>query len=137
MVLARPADVTAGIVRPVVKLPKTGNASVLHAHLVIGRTKARYRNHLVHIFTARRREGEYEVFTEKEIDLGEYSDAHEVVECVRWSTALFTDPGIVLGQDLDADLHMAGDHNGLGVEPGAVERTPGARGHVLDLRAAD
>jgi hypothetical protein len=128
VVLATPADVTARIVKPVVKLPTIRNASVLYAYLVRGRMMARYRNHLVHIFaddipiifTAKRKEGEYEVFTEKEIDLGEYFDAHEVVECVHWPKALFTNPNIVLDQDIDANLYMAGDHNGLGMEPAAI-----------------
>jgi len=128
VVLATPADVTTRIVKPVVKLPTIRNASVLHAHLIRGRMKARYRNHLVHIFaddipiifTAKRKEGEYEVFTEKKIDLDEYFDAHEVVECVHWPKALFTSPNIVLDQDLAANLYMAGDHNGLGMEPAAI-----------------
>jgi glycine/D-amino acid oxidase-like deaminating enzyme len=115
-------------VKPVVKLPKIRNASVLYAHLIRGRMKARYRNHLVHIFaddipiifTAKRKEGEYEVFTEKEIDLSEYFDAHEVVERVHWPKALFTNPNIVLDQDLGPNLYMAGDHNGLGMEPAAI-----------------
>jgi hypothetical protein len=128
VVLATPADVTAKVVKPVVKLPKIRNASVLYAYLVRGRMKARYRNHIVHIFaddipiifTAKRKEGEYEVFAEKEIDFGEYFGACEVVECVHWPKALFTNPNIVLDQDLDANLYMAGDHNGLGMEPAAI-----------------
>jgi hypothetical protein len=128
VVLATPADVTAEIVEPVVKLPRIRNASVLYAYLVRGKMKARYRNHIVHIFaddipiifTAKRKEGEYEVFAEKEIDLSEYFDAHKVVEMVPWPKALFTNPNIVLDQDLDENLYMAGDHNGLGMEPAAV-----------------
>jgi len=128
VVLATPADVTARIVKPVVKLPKIRNASVLYAYLIRGRMKARYRNHLVHIFaddipiifTAKRKEGEYEVFTEQEIDLAEYFDAYVVVECVHWPKALFTNPSIVLDQNLAANLYMAGDHNGLGMEPAAI-----------------
>ena len=128
VVVATPADVTAQIVAPVVQLPQIRNASVLYAHLIRGRMKARYRNHIVHIFadhipiifTAKRREGEYEVFTEQQIDLGEYFDTYEVVECVHWSKALFTNPNIVLEQDLAENLYMAGDHNGLGMEPAAI-----------------
>lgn len=90
--------------------------------------KARYRNHIVHIFAddipiifvARRKEGEYEVFTEREIDLGEYFGAHRVVERVHWPKALFTNPNIVLDQDLAENLYMAGDHNGVGMEPAAI-----------------
>lgn len=128
VVLATPADVTAKIVAPVVELPQIRNASVLYANLIRGRMKARYRNHIVHIFadhipiifTAKRNEGEYEVFTEKEIDFGEYFDTYKVVECVHWPKALYTNPNIVLEQDLAENLYMAGDHNGLGMEPAAI-----------------
>jgi len=128
VVLATPADVTAKIVKPVVKLPRIRNASVLYAHLIRGQMKARYRNHIVHIFAddipiifaAKRKEGEYEVFTEKEIDLSEYFGAHRVVERVHWPKALFTNPNVVLDQDLAENLYMAGDHNGLGMEPAAI-----------------
>jgi hypothetical protein len=36
------------------------------------------------------------------------------------SQALFTNPSIVLDQDLGPNLYMAGDHNGLGMEPAAI-----------------
>jgi len=128
VVLATPADVTVKIVAPVVEIPEIRNASVLYAYLIRGEMKQRYRKHLVHIFgdnipiifTRKRREGEYEVFTEKEIDMGKYFDNYEIVEKVFWPKALFTNPNIVLEQDLDKNLYMAGDHNGLGMEPAAV-----------------
>jgi hypothetical protein len=90
--------------------------------------KERYRKHIVHIFgdtipiifTRKRSDGQYEVFTEKEIDMGKYFDSYEIVEKVFWPKALFTNPNIVLDQDLAPNLWMAGDHNGLGMEPAAV-----------------
>jgi hypothetical protein len=128
VVVATPADVTVGIVRPVVEIPRIRNASVLYAYCVRGKMKARYNKHIVHIFaddipiifTAKRSENEYEVFTEKRLDMGEYFDSYEVVECVHWPKALFTNPNIVLDQDLAENLYMAGDHNGLGMEPAAI-----------------
>lgn len=128
VVLAAPADVTVKIVSPVVKLPKIRNASVLYAYLIRGEMKERYRKHIVHIFgdtipiifTRKRSDGQYEVFTEKEIDMGKYFDRYEIVEKVFWPKALFTNPNIVLDQDLAPNLWMAGDHNGLGMEPAAV-----------------
>jgi uncharacterized protein with NAD-binding domain and iron-sulfur cluster len=128
VVLATPADVTAKIVSPVVKLPRIRNASILYAYLIRGEMKERYRKHIVHIFgdtipiifTRRRSDGQYEVFTEKEIDMGKYFGHYEVVEKVFWPKALFTNPNIVLDQDLAPNLWMAGDHNGLGMEPAAI-----------------
>lgn len=128
VVLATPADVTVRIVRPVVEMPEIRNASVLYAYLVRGEMKARYRHHLVHIFadtipiifTRKRSAGEYEVFTEKEIDMGKYFDEYAIVEKIHWPKALFTNPNIVLNQNLAENLYMAGDHNGLGMEPAAI-----------------
>jgi hypothetical protein len=52
--------------------------------------------------------------------MGKYFDSYEIVEKVFWPKALFTNPNIVLDQDLAPNLWMAGDHNGLGMEPAAV-----------------
>lgn len=128
VVLATPADVTVEIAKPVVEIPQIRNASVLYGYLIRGQMKQRYRDHTVHIFadhipiifTAKRSEGEYEVFTEKELDMGEYFDSYEILKCVHWPKALFTNPNIVLDQDLAENLYMAGDHNGLGMEPAAI-----------------
>lgn len=128
VVLAAPADVSAKIVKPVIGIPKTRNASVLYAYLIRGQIKERYRKHIVHIFadnipiifTRKRSESEWEVFTEQEIDMGRYFDRYEVVEKIHWPKALFTNPNIVLDQNLAENLYMAGDHNGLGMEPAAV-----------------
>jgi len=115
-------------VKPVVKIPQIRNASVLWAYLVRGTMKPRYQKAVVHIFadgipiifTRKRTESEWEVFTEKEIDMAEYFDQYEIVESVLWPKALFTNPNIVLDQDLADNLYMAGDHNGLGMEPAAI-----------------
>lgn len=128
IVLATPANITVEIVKPVVTMPKIRNASVLYAYLIRGQMKARYRKHIVHIFadnipiifTRKRSEREWEIFTEKEIDMGKYFDKYEIVEKVHWPKALFTNPNIVLDQDLAPKLYMAGDHNGLGMEPAAI-----------------
>ncbi|MBA3824902.1 MAG: FAD-dependent oxidoreductase [Ktedonobacterales bacterium] len=128
VVLATPADITAKIVESVVQIASVRDAAELNTYLIRGSMKARYRKHIAHIFgetiplifTAKRKEGEYEVITEHEIDLGDYFDVYEVVEWVRWPKAIFTNPNIVLDQDLAENLYMAGDHNGLGMESAAV-----------------
>jgi hypothetical protein len=128
VVLATPADVTVEIVKPVVEIPAIRNAPPLYGMLIRGRMKERYQKAIVHIFTdtipiiwtRKRTESEWEVFTEKEIDLDEYFDTYEVIEKIYWPKSLFTNPNIVLDQDLAENLYMAGDHNGLGMEPAAV-----------------
>lgn len=128
VVVATPADVTAEIVKPVVTIPEIRKASQLWAYLVRGKMKPRYQKAIVHIFadsiplifTRKRTESEWEVFTETEIDMGEYFERYEIVEGIFWPKALFTNPNIVLDQDLAPNLYMAGDHNGLGMEPAAI-----------------
>ncbi|UWG98756.1 NAD(P)-binding protein [Dehalobacter sp. DCM] len=132
LVMATPADVTRdllGTVKEVEPL-KIRNASVLHAYLIKGEMKARYRKHIVHIFndaipiifTARKRPGIYEIFTEipfeKHFDT--YFDGWEVLGHKYFEHALFTNPNLVLPQNLAPGLIMAGDHNGLGMEPAAI-----------------
>lgn len=132
LVMATPADVTRDLLAKVeeVKSLKIRNASVLHAYLIKGEMKARYRNHIVHIFgdsipiifTARKRPGIYEIFTEIPFDkhFHKYFDEWKVIGHKHHQHALFTNPNLVLPQNLAPGLIMAGDHNALGMEPAAI-----------------
>jgi glycine/D-amino acid oxidase-like deaminating enzyme len=132
LVLATPANVTRDLLATVreVKPLKIRNASVLHAYLIKGEMKARYRKHIVHIFndsipiifTARKRPGIYEIFTEIPFEnhFDKYFDEWEVLGHKHFEHALFTNPNLVLSQNLAPGLIMAGDHNGLGMEPAAI-----------------
>ena len=60
------------------------------------------------------------VYARKEIDLGAYIDNCEVVDKRVWPDALYVYGDIILPQDWKENLYIAGDHNGLGLEPAAI-----------------
>lgn len=72
------------------------------------------------ICTSARGGGLYSVFANKDIDLGEYFDAYEIVKMRDWPQALFTYGDSILTQDFAENLWIAGDVNGLGLEPAAI-----------------
>ena len=133
LVMATPADITAEWLKGVdgVEELKIRNACELHSYLLEGKMHSQYETHTVHIFidsipiifTARKRPGIYEVFTEvpfEDKDFAEYFETFKVLGHADFMHAMFTNPNIVLPQNLAPGLIMAGDHNGLGMEPAAL-----------------
>ncbi len=134
LVMAAPAVDTQALLKPVQAVPdfEIRQASQLTGYLVRGSVKEQYRRHCLHIFddsipiiyVAKRFDGDYEVFTEVDFEEGrrfdQYFDEWEVVGKKHWSHALYTNPNLVLPQNLAPGLIMAGDHNGLGMEPAAI-----------------
>lgn len=134
LVLATPADVTARLLAPVAEVADIGvrNASVLYAYYLKGTPKPRYAKHVVNIFDdttpiifiANRGNGEYEIFTEVEFadsrKLDEYFESWEIIGQRYWPQALFTNPNLVTDQNPAPGLVLAGDQNGLGMEPAAI-----------------
>ena len=136
LILATPADITASLLAPVQAVPaiEVRNASVLYAYLLDAKIKEHYSHHTVHIFNektpiifiARRNDGRYEIFTEVDFEadggvrMDEYFDEWAVVGRKHWPKALFTNPNIVTDQNPAPGLILAGDQNGLGMEPAAI-----------------
>lgn len=134
LVLATPADVTAKLLESEPSVPplEVRNASVLYAYLIKGSIKDKYAHHAVHIFNektpiifiAKRFDGDYEIFTEVDFEKGgrmdDYFDKWEVLGTKYWPKALFTNPNIVTNQNPAPGLILAGDQNGLGMEPAAI-----------------
>ncbi len=126
LVIATPADTA----RTLVDLPPIRSASRLFAYLVRGTIKPAYQGKDVHLFSdtspiiylAKRDgvAGEYEVFANVPLDLDAYFDTHTVRWLQEWPQAIYTHPAIVLEQDLGDGLFLAGDHNGMGMEPAAI-----------------
>lgn len=126
LVMATPASVT----KKLINLPKIRSASTLFAYLVKGKIKEKYSHNDLHcfsdtipiIFVAHRQndQSEYEVFSNARLDLDKYFDTHQVLHRQDWAEALYTHPALVLDQDMGNNLYMAGDHNGLGMEPAAI-----------------
>jgi hypothetical protein len=62
----------------------------------------------------------FNVFSRKEIDMGQYFDDYEIIYFRDWPEALFTYGDQLQKQDWDENLWIAGDINGLGLEPAAI-----------------
>ena len=128
LVLAAPADVTQGLLGEVSGGYEIRNASELHAYKVRGAIKPDYAHHALHLFDqsipliniGARDDGAYEVFTCEPLDMALFFDEYEIEHRVDWQRAIFTNPSIVLEQDLGEGLYRIGDHNMLGLEPAAI-----------------
>lgn len=68
--------------------------------------------------------GDYEIFTEVDFEEGnkfdQYFESREVLGKKYWEYALYTTVHEALPQNLAPGLIMAGDVNGLGMEPAAI-----------------
>lgn len=134
LVMATPLDVTADLLKPVPDVPEifVRKNCVLYAYLLNGTIRPHYAKHLVHIFNektpiifiAKREEGCYEIFTEVDFEqdgrMEKYFEEYEIVGKKAWPKAMFTGPTEPVPQNLAPGLIMAGDANGLGMEPAAI-----------------
>ena len=134
LVMACPADVTQRLLEPVANVPafETRKPCVLYAYLLKGTIREHYAHHDVHIFNektpiifiAKREPGVYEIFTEVDFEqdnrMDKYFSEYEIIGKKHWPQAMFTGPTEALPQNLAPGLIMAGDHNGLGMEPAAI-----------------
>ncbi len=134
LVMAAPAHITKQLLEPVEGVPELDirKASELTGYLVRGTIKPRYGKHLVHLFDdtipiiyiAKRFDGDYEIFTEVDFEsegrFDEYFEKWEVVGKKYWEYALYTAAHEALPQNLAPGLIMAGDVNGLGMEPACI-----------------
>lgn len=136
LIMATPADVTAELLAPVKSVPaiEVRKASVLYAYYLKAVPQDHYAHHTVHIFNektpiifiANRGSGEYEIFTEMDFEkndgreMDKYFASWEILGKKHWEKALFTNPNIVTDQNPAPGLILAGDQNGLGMEPAAI-----------------
>lgn len=134
VVMASPAHITKQLLAGVPGVPALDirKASQLTGYLIRGRAKAAYAQHTVHLFDdtipiiyiAKRLDGDYEIFTEVDFEEGRKLDAYfdewEVLGKKYWEYALYTAAHEALPQNLAPGLIMAGDVNGLGMEPAAI-----------------
>lgn len=134
LVMATSAHITASLLGGLSGLPELDirKASQLTGYLLRGKIRAEYAAHTLHIFDdtipiiyiARRLDGDYEIFTEvdfeKDRKFDEYFAEWEVLGKKFWPYALYTAAHEALPQNLAPGLIMAGDVNGLGMEPAAI-----------------
>lgn len=134
LVMACPAHITKQLLEPADEVPELDirKASELTGYLVRGTIKPAYSKHLVHLFDdsipiiyiAKRFDGDFEIFTEVDFEatgkFNEYFEEWEVLGKKYWEHALYTAAHEALPQNLAPGLIMAGDVNGLGMEPACI-----------------
>lgn len=134
LVMATPAHITADLLAAGTDLAPLDirKASQLTGYLIHGKARAGYAEHTVHLFDdtipiiyiAKRLDGDYEIFTEIDFEEGDkfdkYFEEWEVIGKKYWEYALYTAAHEALPQNLAPGLIMAGDVNGLGMEPAAI-----------------
>ncbi len=135
LVMTTPIDVTAKLLDGLPGVPKlkVRNASVLYGYLLECQPQPAFEKGIVHIFSdetpiifiAKREEGRYEIFTEVEFEESRMFDRYfkpgwKVIGSKYWPKALFTNPNYVNPNNLAKGLILAGDCNGLGMEPAAI-----------------
>ena len=134
LVMATPAIDTQRLLEPVEEVEPLDirRASQLTGYLVEGEIKPEYRKHMLHLFddtipiiyVAHRFDGDYEIFTEIDFEesrkFDEYFDSWRVIGKKHWPYALYTQAHEALPQNLAPGLIMAGDVNGLGMEPACI-----------------
>ena len=134
LVMATPAHITAQLLAEGTDVPPLDirKASQLTGYLIRGKARPGYAEHTVHLFDdtipiiyiAKRLDGDYEIFTEVDFEEGnkfdQYFESWEVLGKKYWEYALYTAAHEALPQNLAPGLIMAGDVNGLGMEPAAI-----------------
>lgn len=124
LVIATPGLVTQRLL----DIEKVRQPTRLVSYLVKGTPNAEISKASAHYYgdcfdiiaCASRGDGTFNVFSRTDIDLGEYFDEYEVLYCRDWPQALFTYGEQIQDQDWDENLYIAGDINGLGLEPAAI-----------------
>lgn len=134
LVMATPAHITVQLLAEGTDVPPLDirKASQLTGYLIRGKARPGYAEHTVHLFDdtipiiyiAKRLDGDYEIFTEVDFEEGnkfdQYFESWEVLGKKYWEYALYTAAHEALPQNLAPGLIMAGDVNGLGMEPAAI-----------------
>lgn len=134
LVMATPAHITAQLLAEGADVPPLDirKASQLTGYLIRGKARPGYAEHTVHLFDdtipiiyiAKRLDSDYEIFTEVDFEEGnkfdQYFESWEVLGKKYWEYALYTAAHEALPQNLAPGLIMAGDVNGLGMEPAAI-----------------
>ena len=100
----------------------------LGSYLVKGKLKPKYASCESHFFSdsfdiiaiGGRGDGTYSVFTNREMGFDDYFESWELIESRFWTDALYTLGNIALQQNRGNGLYVAGDHNGLGLEPATI-----------------
>lgn len=125
LVMATPAVVT----QQLLGLETIREACKLYAYHVHAELKDKYRKLKLNLFsphseiilTAREDDGIYLIYTRsKEANLSNLGTIHQVINTVSWEKAMYVRGDAFWEQEYKDKLYIAGDHNGLGLEPAAI-----------------
>ncbi|HVJ04919.1 MAG TPA: NAD(P)-binding protein [Candidatus Saccharimonadales bacterium] len=125
LVLATPAAVT----QQLLCIPEIRHSCKLYTHHVKAKLRDKYAKYKTICFTpgsevvaiARQDNGTYLIYTtEKNTDLNQVCESYSALKVVPWERAMYVDGSAYLEQQYDSNIFVAGDHNGLGLEPAAI-----------------
>lgn len=125
VILATPAAVT----QKLLDLPEIRSACSLYLWHVRGTLKPVFRKYELNLFspaseimlTAREWDGSYLIYSRSpQADLGQVCEQYEMICRTAWEKAMYVKGSAYLEQQFAPGLFVAGDHNGLGLEPAAI-----------------
>jgi hypothetical protein len=125
VVLATPAAVTSELLG----IPAIRGVSRCYTFHIKGRPKAIYAEKMWNLFSSDYTasalvvnwDGTYMLYTRTpDANLDEYFDSHELIGRYDWDRAMYVHGREFLAERYDDRLLIAGDHNGLGLEPASV-----------------
>jgi glycine/D-amino acid oxidase-like deaminating enzyme len=138
IVVATPAAVT----QQLLGLKEIRAASQLHVFHVNARLKPEFRRHSLNMLpysseimlTLKQHDGTYLVYSRtKEVDLHKVCEQFDLLASMHWEKAMYVHGAAYLEQQYGNDVYIAGDHNGLGLEPAAISGIFAAN-QILDKR---
>ncbi len=125
IVVATPASVT----KKLLHLPEIREASRFHVFHVRAELKPVYRRYGLNLFPptsqfmliSREDDGTYLIYAlDENIDLYQVCEKFEVLATRTWDKAMYIHGRAFMEQQYSDGLYVAGDHNGLGLEPSAI-----------------
>lgn len=73
------------------------------------------------ILTAQQYDGSYLIYScNKEVDLGRVCERYTLLRTIDWEKAMYVQGRAYMEQQIGDSIFIAGDHNGLGLEPAAI-----------------
>ncbi len=125
IVIATPAVIT----QKLLNLSEIREACKLYVHHVSATLKPPFRKRGLNLFpfvskiilTAKQKDGTYLIYSrEKEVDLYQVCQEYKIIGTKDWDKAMYVQGRAYIEQELGNGIYVAGDHNGLGLEPAAI-----------------
>lgn len=119
----------ASVTQQLLEISDIREASVLYAFHISAELKQPYRKYELNLFpstsnlvlTARQLDGSYLLYSRiKDPDFSEVCVSFKILKTHTWEKAMYIHGDAYLEQQVDQGLYVAGDHNGLGLEPTAI-----------------